>query len=530
MDPNQGSRLKDREKIRQNRRALRQKFAPIKRFNQLKKEVKPKYSRIALKKLKAERDRAELVRAELESEKLRAEIAQIKSASEEPKSITIKIDYYLDLLVRRRWLLIIPFLLFMIGGMFVAVTAPRIYQATTLILVEPKSIPDKYVEPLTEVTVKERVSTITQQLKSRTYIERVIKEAELFSGPQFKNMLAEVQVEAVRRNMKVEVTRGRRGADSFTISYRGADPEKITKAVNILAGYFIDESIKVMTDEVLAASDFLQEELKAKADQLIAVENALKEYRMHNMGGLPEQLGSNLKILQGLYARLDQKEKSLREEKSKLIQLKKQMSHEEIREVQKTIKNYEEDIAELLNRINYYEKFIEDTPKREWELLSVTRDYEHIKDSYKSLLTKKLDADIAVSMEKKSKGQRFRVLDLAKAPKRPVSPDIRKLLLMSIVAGLGIGGGLILLLDFLDTSLRRPEDIEDQIGVPVLATVPNVCYRPIDKIKQRLDLGLSIVFIMVDFWLFCCFGILAVKGLDEATRLLEKIVNKLPLL
>lgn len=549
---------------------------------------------------------------------------------EAPKSI--KIDYYLDLVVRRRWLIIIPFCLSMIGGMFLAVTTPRIYQATTLILVEPKSIPDKYVEPLTEVTVKERVSTITQQVKSRTYIERVIKEAELFSDPQYKNMLAEVKVEAVRKNMQVEVTRGRRGADSFTISYKGKDPEKITKAVNILAGYFIDESIKVMTDEVLAASDFLREELTAKANQLIATENALKEYRMKNMGGLPEQLNSNLSMLSGLRSQLNTKQESLRDEKIRMIQLEgeiaetrrelenfllasvpeemmetkesenaarlKQMKEqyglmlskytprhpdvikmkkivaeleaevakeseirketkrpvrkktetelmadkikaakeaqlkemtEQYEEAKRAVKLHEEDIAKILENMVKYETFVEDTPKREQELLSLSRDYDNIKDSYNSLLTRKLDADIAVSMEKKSKGQRFRVLDSAKTPKKPVSPDIKKLLLMSLAAGLGIGGGLIFLLDFLDTSLRRPEDIETQMRVPVLATVPNVYYRPIDKIKQRLDQGLSILFIMVDFGLLCCFGILATKGLDEATRLLGKIMEKLPL-
>ncbi|MDM8522169.1 GNVR domain-containing protein [Desulfococcaceae bacterium HSG8] len=553
------------------------------------------------------------------------------SEEEAPKSI--KIDYYLDLVVRRRWLIIIPFCLSMIGGMFVSVTTPRIYQATTLILVEPKSIPDKYVEPLTEVTVKERVSTITQQVKSRTYLERVIRDAELFSGPQYKNMLSEEKVAAVRKNMSVTVTRGRRGADSFTISFQGKDPKKITKAVNILAGYFIDESVKLMTDEVLAASDFLKEELKAKADELIGVENSLKEYRTKYMGGLPEQLASNLGMLTGLQSQLSSKEDGLREENVRLIQLEgqiadvrreleeyvpgtlpqempekkepanvirlrqlkdqyasltskytpkhpdvikmkklvseleaevdketaeiaattasetkkpkrkseaeliaekyKAMKKSQLKEItdqykqsQNTKKMYKEDISKLFEKIKIYEKRVEDTPRREQELLSLSRDYENIQKSYNSLLTRKLDADIAVSMERKSKGQRFRVLDSAKDPRRPVSPDMKKLLLMSLGAGLGLGGGLIFLLDFLDTSLRRPEDIETMMGIPVLATVPNVYYRPADKIKQKLDQVLSVFFIMVGAGLFCCFGILAVKGLDYATSLLEKVIHK----
>ncbi|QTA85527.1 GNVR domain-containing protein [Desulfonema magnum] len=555
------------------------------------------------------------------------------SDEEAPK--TIKIDYYLDLVVRRRWLIIIPFCLAMIGGMFVSVTTPRIYEANTLILVEPKSIPDKYVEPLTEVTVKERVSTITQQMKSRTYIERVINEAELFAGPEYKNMLSEEKVSAVRGNMKVKVTRGRRGADSFTISFRGKDPEKITRAVNILAGYFIDESIKLMTEEVFAASDFLQEELKDKATNLIAVEDNLKIYRTKYMGGLPEQLVSNLGMLSGLREQLNDKQESLRDEKVRLIQLEGQMSEarrelesyvpgtmpekieikepenvirlrtlkqeyssliarytkqhpdvikvkkmvadlenevakeaEEAEEAKKssdepqpqkpktetellaarykamkqsqlneikyqyedslrTIKIHETDIIKILEEIRKYEKRVEDTPKREQELLSLTRDYENIQKSYNSLLTRKLDADIAVSMERKSKGQRFRILDSAKVPKKPVSPNIKTLLIMSLAAGLGLGGGLVFLLDFLDTSLRRPEDIETLMRIPVLATVPNVYHRPSDKIKQKIDQGMSVLFIMIGLMLLGIFGILAIKGVEYVTAIMEKVISKI---
>ncbi len=552
--------------------------------------------------------------------------------SDEEAQKSIKIDYYLDLVVRRRWLIIIPFCLAMIGGMFVSVTTPRIYEANTLILVEPKSIPDKYVEPLTEITVKERVGTITQQMKSRTYIERVINEAGLFAGPEYKNMLSEEKVSAVRRDMKVEVTRGRRGADSFTISFKGKDPEKITKAVNILAGYFIDESIKLMTEEVFAASDFLQEELKDKAGNLIAVENALKEYRTKYMGGLPEQLVSNLGMLSGLREQLNDKQESLRDEKVRLIQLDGQMSearreledyvpgtipekieikepenvirlktlkqeysslmsrytnqHPDIIKLKKMVADLEKEIAsdaeeaeksaeepqspkpksetelfvarykairqsqfretkeqyedslrmikihksdiiKIFDEIRKYEKRVEDTPKREQELMSLTRDYENIQKSYNSLLTRKLDADIAVSMEKKSKGQRFRILDSAKEPKKPVSPDVKKLLIMSLAAGLGLGGGLVFLLDFLDTSLRRPEDIETLMRIPVLATVPNVYHRPADKIKQRIDQGMSILFIMIDFMLLGIFGVLALKGVEYITAIVEKFTSKI---
>jgi polysaccharide chain length determinant protein (PEP-CTERM system associated) len=440
--------------------------------------------------------------------------------------------------------------------------------------------------------------------------------------------------------MNVEVKSSRSGPESFTISFAGKDPDKITKAVNILAEYFINESIKLMREEVYAASKFLQEELKSKSENLIKVENALKEYRTSFMGGLPEQLNSNLGMLLGLRNQMNTKQESLRDENVRKIQLESQMSdirrelesyasgeaevpeeiakkepdsvirlrllkdeyakitgrytekHPDVIKVKKriaeaeaeveaeakraeneksaepqpetpkkkkkkgeadliiakfketkehqlkdmaiqydealrTIKGLEEDIAAISVQIKEYEKRIEDTPKREQELLTLSRDYENIKDSYNKLLTRKLDADIAVSMEMKSKGKKFRVLDSAQVPKKPVSPDIKKLLAMCLAGGLGLGGGLIFLLDFLDTSLRRPEDIETLLGVAVLATIPNVYYRRMDKLKQKIELVLTFIFLSIGFSLLGVFALMAVKNVEYVTEKATKVVTKL---
>jgi uncharacterized protein involved in exopolysaccharide biosynthesis len=54
------------------------------------------------------------------------------------KSETIKIHYYLGLVFKYRWLLIIPFCIAMGVGIYLAVTLPKIYEAKTLILVMPQ--------------------------------------------------------------------------------------------------------------------------------------------------------------------------------------------------------------------------------------------------------------------------------------------------------------------------------------------------------------------------------------------------------
>ncbi len=48
---------------------------------------------------------------------------------------------------------------------------------------------------------------------------------------------------------------------------------------------------------------------------------------------------------------------------------------------------------------------------------------------------------------------------------------MKKLFLLSAAAGLGLGAGLIFLLEFLNNSLKQPKDYESELGLAVLATL-----------------------------------------------------------
>ncbi|GAF83886.1 unnamed protein product, partial [marine sediment metagenome] len=131
----------------------------------------------------------------------------------------------------------------------------------------------------------------------------------------------------------------------------------------------------------------------------------------------------------------------------------------QLQQINLDIKKIKEGIIKVHSRIEMYQHRVEETPKREQELLSLSRDYDNLKSLYNSMLGRKLEAEIAVSMEKKQKGEQFRVIDPAKIPVRPVEPDARKIILMALVLGLGLGCGLAYLKDFMDTSYKVPEDL-----------------------------------------------------------------------
>jgi hypothetical protein len=179
------------------------------------------------------------------------------------------------------------------------------------------------------------------------------------------------------------------------------------------------------------------------------------------------------------------------------------------------IRGLQADIARLNQDIRYYQRRVEDTPKREQEMISLRRNYDNIKNSYSSLLNRKLEADISVNMEKKQKGEQFHIVDPARLPERPVSPDPRKLFLITILAGLGLGCGLILLSDMMDTSVRRLDDFEEKYGMVVLANVPRIfTYR--DKIRHRFRQAATAVSIFIAIVLTAGFAVICFQGVAPA--------------
>ena len=134
--------------------------------------------------------------------------------------------------------------------------------------------------------------------------------------------------------------------------------------------------------------------------------------------------------------------------------------------------------------IRDHEKRVDDTFGNEQRLSDLSRDYEISKKNYENLLGKKLNAQLSASLEKRQKGEQFRIIDPAHLPTEPYKPDRRKLILLGSVMSGGVGVGIVFLLEFLSPSgFRKPQDVQSTFAVPVLAVIPR---NPTMRHKHRL--------------------------------------------
>ena len=65
-------------------------------------------------------------------------------------------------------------------------------------------------------------------------------------------------------------------------------------------------------------------------------------------------------------------------------------------------------------------------------------------------------------------------LDEAEVPQSPSSPNIRRNVLLGFIAGAGLMVVLLVVVEVLDDRVKRPEDIEELMGLTLLGIVPDM--------------------------------------------------------
>ena len=143
------------------------------------------------------------------------------------------------------------------------------------------------------------------------------------------------------------------------------------------------------------------------------------------------------------------------------------------------IERLREDEAKVVGQIGKYRERVENTPLREQAIVDLTRDYQNTREAYNSLLQKTQDAGRAENLERRQKGEQFRIVDPARVPEKPFKPDIPKVLLIGLFLAAGAGLGTAFFREQLDRSFHDAGDVEAALGLRVLANIPRVKEEPL---------------------------------------------------
>ncbi len=510
---------------------------------------------------------------------------------------------YVQLLLRRKWLIIFTAVFLLIAGFLFCLFSPLIYKASTLIVTVPQKVPETYIHSTVTGSNDDRIRSILQEITSRTSLEKLIKKYDLYPDMR-KRYPMETVVEKMKEDIQIEeaeIARKKRSRKSqflsFYLTYQGRNPEKVAQVTNALANSFVEQNLALRTTQAENTAKFLESQLKKIYIELKKREESLKNYKLSHMGELPEQTASNVATLTALQQQLQSLEENIRRAQDREMLLRQQLSdegiamrataaddeksthktgtpigalslpelqarlkilksryteeHPDIIALKKAIKEREkipaggekshaasdlsgnpaldalkfqlksaeldirqmkEERKQLKEQIAGYQQRIENAPKREQELIDLTRDYENLKQTYDSLLQRKLEAQQAAALERRQQGAQFRIVDPAMVPEKPVKPKLKKLLPMILALAFGAPIALAFGLDLISPNFYDPDDVTKAFGLPVLACIPRLLTPQEKQEIRRRTILFSCVAAVGYAFAFSLLAIILVKG------------------
>jgi capsular polysaccharide biosynthesis protein len=140
----------------------------------------------------------------------------------------------------------------------------------------------------------------------------------------------------------------------------------------------------------------------------------------------------------------------------------------------------------------FYQARLDNQPQREADITSITREQEVQRSIYNDNVKKRETSSIAVNLERRQIGEQFNLIDQARLPEKPFSPDRLLYNLFGLAGGLAIGLALVGFLEYRDSTFKADYDVANVLSLPVLAVVPLMRSDAERKSEFRKNLFLNL--------------------------------------
>ncbi len=141
---------------------------------------------------------------------------------------------------------------------------------------------------------------------------------------------------------------------------------------------------------------------------------------------------------------------------------------------QAEIDSVKRQISMMNRKRDGYRGRIEASPRVEEGYRAILSERNNTQAKYDDLMKKYMEARVAHGMEKEQMGERFTLIDPAKLPEKPFSPNVPAILLIGLILGIGSGVGVAALQEHNDQSVHSFEELARATGFPVLASIPEI--------------------------------------------------------
>jgi polysaccharide chain length determinant protein (PEP-CTERM system associated) len=213
-------------------------------------------------------------------------------------------------MLRRRCVLIVCLTVIGCGSALVAAHfLPKRFVSQTTVLVEEPTVPVDIARPVVTEDINQRLSTMQQQILSRSRLEPVIRQYDLYSNDAGKASMEEL-VERLRKTITITplepMAQSRtRNLPGFNVSVTSGDPRLAQQICSTITSMFMEQNLQLRQDQVDQTVDFIRKQLADAKTKLDDQDAKLAVFKRRYLGSLPDEEQTNLNLLMGLNSQLE---------------------------------------------------------------------------------------------------------------------------------------------------------------------------------------------------------------------------------
>lgn len=235
----------------------------------------------------------------------------------------LSIEDYLAIASRRKWLLIIPALVFSAGAYVVSLFLPARYRSETVVLVEAPAVSPDIVKPIGGDT-NQRLATMREEILSRTRLQKIIDKFGLYKEDIGRRPMEEL-VGRLRASIEVSAVKpmdrtNANGLPGFTIDVTASQAQLAQEICTEITSMFLQQNVILSERKAEDTTEFISKQLEDSKTKLDEQDAKLADFQRRNMGSLPDESQTNFTLLTGLSSQLDSVSQSIdRAHKDKLL-------------------------------------------------------------------------------------------------------------------------------------------------------------------------------------------------------------------
>ncbi len=269
--------------------------------------------------------------------------------------------------------------------------------------------------------------------------------------------------QTARRNSLVGMVRGGLQVDGgkrsqiIVIRYSSADPKLAAEVANAVADAYADIGLESRLDETRRATSWLTERIDELRTKVADSEAALQAFQAR------EGLVGTDRLRELTSSRLATLNKELVAAQARYAEQSKRYGNKHPKMIAAKA-----ELGEARARLRRESSQVVGAQQKEFELSKLEREVATNRELYETFLQRFKKTDIAST----AKNLNVRVIDRARVPGGPYAPNKKKMVLTSLFMGLLLGVGLAVLREQLDNTFKTSDDIEEKLGLPVLGILP----------------------------------------------------------